>query len=418
MIPERTSLQVCIAVRRFPVLSETYVLDHVSGLIGRGHRIRILRRREGASPSDYADYRREELEPLTKTWIPGGGRTARVLDRLGQWPAIPLGILIKLLRDPMSADLVPLAAHLGRLHPRPEIVHAHFASTGELLSILRARRACRIPLVVSVHGHDVNRALSGTTAGFPNLFRQADRIVVTSKFMQHQTERLGCPAERIARIPIGIDTGRFSFSPRQWRRSETLRLLSVARLVEQKGISRGIIAAAALARDGVKLRYTIVGDGPLRGPLEQLSRECGISDSVIFTGAQSRESVIRHYADNHVFMFPCTRVTAGDEEGQGIVLQEAQASGLPVLSTFHGGIPESIDVGRSGLLVEDDQAALNAGLNKLVTAAPEWPEYGAAGRQFVEQHFTQKLHLDRLESLYRDVLDRHTEQYHPDREHV
>ncbi|MDP9141035.1 MAG: glycosyltransferase, partial [Pseudomonadota bacterium] len=281
----RRPLTIAVVARQFPVVSETFVLDHINGLLDCGHNVQVLRREIGNLGITHGDYDPARLGSRITTWIPARNRSARAINKLKLLPRMPLRAVPHLITGPMRADLVPLAAKILRLSPQPDLLHAHFGHIGEMLAVLRHHNVTQIPLVVSVHGFDVNRALAGSTAGFPHLFLQAACVIVTSAFMQRQTERLGCAPERIVRIPIGIDVSRFSFAPRQWRAPATLRLLTVARLVEQKGIARGILATAALIREGIAAHYTIVGDGPLRADLEQLARDCGIADFVDFCGA-------------------------------------------------------------------------------------------------------------------------------------
>lgn len=388
-------------MREFPVVSQSFVLDHVHGLLAKGHDVRVLRRKAGmqdpqASPSPVE----------AATWLPSGGRSRRALNKLRLLTRVPPATLPRLLRGAQSADLLPLAALLRGLDPQPELLHAHFGQSGELLAQLRRLGLIRQPLLVSVHGFDINRPLAGHAPGYEALFDQADRIIVASEFMRRQTERLGCPPDRIRCIPFGLDADRFAFAPRSWRPGQTLRVLSVARLVEQKGLARGILAVAALRQSGIDVQYSIVGDGPLRAELERTAATCGVADVVQFAGAQTRDQVIEHFARHHLFLFPCTRVAAGDEEGQGIVLLEAQACGLPILATRHGGIPENVDEGRSALIVDDDDEAFRAGLQHLVGDAGRWPEMGQAGRLHVQQHFRYDTFLAKIEAEYREVLSR------------
>lgn len=397
---------VAVVAGTFPAISETFVIDHINGLLDRGYGVSILRREAGTQRAMHADYVVERHEPLTSTWIPSGGRWVRALNKLRCLASVPPHRAAPLLSGPQRADLLPLAAVLRRMSRRPELLHAHFGAQGEYLSTLRHHGLIDQPLIVSLHGFDVTRPAAGSAPGYTHLFKQASRIVVTSRFVSGLVERLGCPPEKIARIPIGINVERFEWRARQWRPEEELKLLSVARLVPQKGIDRGIRAVAALAATGVQVRYSIVGDGPERQELAAVAQACGIAERVHFLGALPRHEVLAHLKQHDVFLFPCTKVAAGDEEGQGIVLQEAQACGLPIVTTRHGGIPESVDEGRSALVVADDPQAVSEGLRALLADAARWPEMSAAGRSYVERHFRHGLHMSRLESLYAEVLGR------------
>jgi colanic acid/amylovoran biosynthesis glycosyltransferase len=401
---DRERFRVTILARTFPTVSETFVLDHVLGLLENGHDVRVVCRHAGDTEARHAEFDAHALASLTSVWMPEGGRASRWLRTLTAAMQLPAAAVPRVLRSARTVDLATLAARLRARQPKPQLLHAHFGPQGEFAAELRNAGAIHEPLIVSVHGYDVTRVAAGNKRQYRHLFEQSRRIVVTSRFMQGVVQNLGCPENRIARIPAGIRMERFAWAPRQWDRRRVLRLLSVARLVEQKGLERGIRAVAALARSGVALRYTLVGDGPLRQRLKSLAAECGIADRVDFRGALPREEVQRCYADCDLFLFPCTKVLAGDEEGQGIVLQEAQASGLPVLATRHGGVPEGVVDGASAMIVDDDDDAFTDGLRRLVAQAARWPDMGAVGRRHVEAHFQLAQHIAATEALYAEVL--------------
>lgn len=289
--------------------------------------------------------------------------------------------------------------------PHAHIIHAHFGDEGEKLAWAKACGAIKTPLVVSLHGFDVNQLLARGGSHYRTLFRHASRIIATTRFMAGQVMALGCPAEKLVRIPIGIRTATFPFAARHWNRPEPLRLLTVARLVEFKGVDVALRAVARVVATGAPIHYTVVGAGPLSESLKRLASTLGIAGNVTFLGALGREDVVRQYQSAHLFVFPSRTAQDGAQEGQGIVLQEAQACGLPVVATRHGGIPEGCQEGVSAVLVpENDDAALAAGLLQMIERRSTWGEMGQAGRTLVQNRFDLSGHLDRVEQVYRELL--------------
>src|SRR5437868_13294812 len=140
--------------------------------------------------------------------------------------------------------------------------------------------------------------------------------------------------------------------------SDAPRLLTVARLVEKKGVDDALRAVAAVRFRHPGLRYDVVGDGPLRGGLEALAGELGLGDAVIFHGARYADAVREMMDAANVFVLASRTAGDGDEEGTPNVLLEAQACGLPILSTTHSGIPEVVDPQAGVLVAEGDPAAL------------------------------------------------------------
>ena len=205
-----------------------------------------------------------------------------------------------------------------------------------------------------------------------------------------------------------LDVEALPFRERRIAPGEPVRILTVGRLVEKKGIDLGLQAVAALRSRGVELCYDVVGDGPLREPLEEVIRKLRLSDVVRLHGAREGSYVRERLAEAHLFLLPSVTAADGDQEGTPVSLMEGQACGLPVLSTLHSGIPEVVADGQSGLLVpEGDSEALADGLSTLVARADDWPEMGRRGREHVAHEYDLDDWTDRLLTLYDTVIGGH-----------
>lgn len=389
-------------VNQFPELSETFVADQVRGLRERGYTVTILRRRPGPEVRKLQALE-DEFRPIS--WQPVQARWRRWLRNGKVLIGMPPLQARTMLADDLRGDLVPLAAALRRGEVDCDLYHAHFGPQGELLARLRLLGILRKPLVVSFHGYDLTRVAAGSMPNYRYLEYGADRVVVTTRFMQRKAESLGYRRSQIRRVPVGVAVEDFAFRPRSWSLGQTLNVLTVARLVPQKALDRAIIAVASMVDKGVQVRYRIIGDGPCRQDLLSLSRKLGVEHCIEFLGGVPREVVKQALASSDLFLFPCTVSNLGDEEGQGIVLLEAQACGLPILTTRHGGIPETVADGLSARVVCDDQQAINQGLAALLEDGAKWPEMGAYGRAHVARHFSVTLHLDGLQSIYTELLN-------------
>ena len=203
---------------------------------------------------------------------------------------------------------------------------------------------------------------------------------------------------------MGVDLSRFRFSERIRNHAGELRLLTVARLQEVKGVEYALRAVASLKDKYPNFHYQIVGDGPLRADLEELTGRLGLASKVEFLGALSQEKVIELYYHAQIFLLPSIVAKSGDEEGQSVALVEAQASGLPVIATRTGGIPETIRENESGLLVPPrDHIALARAVEQLGEHPQAWAQMGRAGRTHVKRYFDLEQLNDRLLDLYRTV---------------
>jgi colanic acid/amylovoran biosynthesis glycosyltransferase len=149
----------------------------------------------------------------------------------------------------------------------------------------------------------------------------------------------------------------------------------------------------------------IIGEGPLRDRIAQEIAARGLSDSALLLGPRAHEEVAAEMAAAHLFILPSRTAPDGDKEGIPNALMEAMASGLPVLSTRHAGIPECVEDGVSGLLVpEGNPAALAEGLCRLIETPASWPALARAGRARIETEFNRETQARRLVSLYEEVL--------------
>ncbi|GAG59657.1 unnamed protein product, partial [marine sediment metagenome] len=212
----------------------------------------------------------------------------------------------------------------------------------------------------------------------------------------------GCNKERIILHRMGINLGIFKFSERRIQSNESIKILTVGRLVEKKGHKYAIKAIAKIVKRYKNIEYIIAGDGSLRKELENLVSELEIKNYVEFLGVVEQNEVLKLYRQAHIFVLPSITASNGDQEGIPIVLMEAQATGLPVISTYHSGIPEVIVDGESGFLVpEKDIDALTQKIEYLIEHSEIWPEMGRAGRKFIEERYDINKLNKRLVEIYR-----------------
>jgi colanic acid/amylovoran biosynthesis glycosyltransferase len=280
---------------------------------------------------------------------------------------------------------------------RPRLIHAHFASGGR--SALPLARALGVPLVVTLHGSDVTVHGSQREL-YRHLGTYASKFVCVSKFIRERAMEAGFPEERLCVHHIGID--RRLFSPSE-RAGLSHSVLFVGRLVEKKGCEYLLRAMQGVQREQPECELTIIGDGPLRSSLEGLAQELGVRCN--FRGTQPTEVVREALSSAKVFCVPSVTAANGDSEGLPTVLAEAQAMGIPVVSTTHGGIPEIIINGVNGLLVpERDTGSLAAALGLLLADEQRWRQFHYAALRIVEEHFDLQDQTAQLESMYSEMI--------------
>ncbi|SMF58948.1 colanic acid/amylovoran biosynthesis glycosyltransferase [Tistlia consotensis] len=401
-------LRIAVFVSEFPALSETFVLRQVVGLRARGHEVTVFADQPRAEPLTHPDFLAHGLAERTRYLGMPASRPRRAATAAGALLRHGLSRPTVLPRtlDPLrfGRDAINLRmlfwAHRLIAEPPFDVLHCHFGPVGAMVEQLRAIGAVQGRLVTTFHGADLTVCLRRQPDAYRRLLRRGDLFLPISDYLAGRLARLGCPAERIGVLRMGVDLQRFAVRPRRRAPGEPLRVVTVGRLVDKKGVADGLAAVAEAARRGIDLAYTIIGDGPLRGSLEAQARALGIERLVGFRGWQVQEEILAALYRHDVLLAPSVTAPDGDQEGIPVTLMEAMATGMPVVSTRHSGIPELVENGVSGLLADEhDAGALANALTCLATAPHLAETMGVAARARVAA-----LHdADRLD----DQLDRH-----------
>ncbi|MEW9669813.1 glycosyltransferase [Ammoniphilus sp. 3BR4] len=286
------------------------------------------------------------------------------------------------------------------------LVHARFGTLG--VDLLGMKERLKIPLLTSFHGSDLptnrNRKASYRKK-LKSLFKKGDAFTVPSYDMKKILVRHGCPKKKIHIQYSGINVGEFTFSRRTLFRGERIIILSVGRLVEKKGMKYLLDAFSEVQRHLPNSELRIIGDGPLRIKLKKQAMKKGIENKVKFLGKLSHDEVRREMRRAHIFVLASITAKEGNQEGIPNVLKEAQASGLPVVSTWHGGIPELVEHKRTGYLVpERSKKALARAMIRLLKSPEQWGSMGRRGREKVLESFNANKQIRKLEKLYRKLI--------------
>ena len=287
----------------------------------------------------------------------------------------------------------------------PDVVHVHWWVPGGF-AVWPGNPAGR-PMVLTSHGTDLfllDRFPAARRIAGP-IFRAAGQVTVISSPLVERVERLGVPAERITVLPMPLTADRFSHGPPQER--DQGRMLFVGRLIERKGAEFAIRAVAELRRQGRAARLTVVGDGAERPRLEALVKELGLGDAVELAGALSHDAVAGHYRSAGVLLMPAVTDWKGEQEGFGMVLVEAMASGLPIVATRSGGIADVVTDGATGLLVaERDPVGLAAAAARLLDDPALAGRLADAARAELDARFSPEAIARGFEAVYRRAAGR------------
>lgn len=376
---------------------------------------------------------REALLPLSETfirlqvqcmsrWRPvlfGGSRVAGGLGLEG----VTSEAVSEQRPSPLFKAKRQFFRHLGMADPgylrrarrhAPDVIHVHFGTDALFAAPLAERMG--VPLVVTLHGYDANVYPACYEAGelghffkrYPREIRKLAEhdhvhfVAVAGAVRETAVSQLKLPADKIHVIHLGVDVDTFAPGPVPVTERDP-HVLFVGRMIEKKA-PEVLVRAVAAARNRVPgLRATLIGDGPLLQPMKTLAGALGAP--VHFMGAQPPEVVRQMMHESRLFCLPSITAGNGDAEGLPIVVLEAQACGVPVLTSARGGRDEGIWPGVTGFAFEEGQVGQLTDL--LVNHLPDrerLAEMSRAAPLFIREHHNARLCTSQLEDLYDKVV--------------
>ena len=397
--------KVGYVVSAWPRLSETFILNEVVSVERLGVRLQIFAVKEADHKSAHPKVA-EVRAPVTCLSMKRN-RKAIGLASLRFFLGQPVRFWQTGLRALRYRRLRVLrcffqATYLAEILFRESLthLHAHFAHDPTLVTMF-VHYLTGVPYSFTAHAKDI---YVKTT---PELLRDeaqtAQAVVTCTEYnRRYMSAQIGADGtKKLHCIYHGLDLSQFKFCCPRALDKEPRVILSVARLVEKKGLSDLILAAHILRQRDRSFQVEIVGDGPLRKGLEAQVRRLGLDDRVKFAGPLPHDELCRVYQRASLFTLPCVVAADGDRDGIPNVLLEAMASGVPVVSTPVSGIPEVIDSEREGLLVPpNNPTRLADALDRLLHSAELRERLALAARAKIEACFSVEKNSAQLVSLF------------------
>lgn len=362
-----STMTIIFILSNFPELSETFVLNQMTGLIDRGHNVYICATQWGNLSNVHPDVYKYNL--LDKTYV-DYEKKRRLFTR------------------------VPY-----------DIIYCHFGHNGlkgiRWIDKLNSKKK----LVTVFHGFDISKLLNSDPDLYKDLFKRMDLALPISTHWEKKIIEMGLEAQKTIVHHMGVDCNTLDFAADRSFRNPTIRILSVARLTEKKGIKYGIRAIADILKHRNNIQYTIIGDGPLRQRLKKIIKRLGLENHIHLLGPMQHDKVIEYMEHSHILLAPSVTGIDGNQEGIPVVIMEAMSLGLPIVSTVHSGIPELVIDGRSGFLVpERDIDSLADKLLYLIEHPDLCQHMGQAGRDYVKHYFNIDRLNDTLVNIFTDLL--------------
>ena len=287
---------------------------------------------------------------------------------------------------------------------RPDVIQAHFGLQGWLIASVALR--LNIPFIVSFHGYDAFRLPESAIwhSRYQEVFAAASAITVVSKYMLEHMKTLGCPASKLHLIHVGKNMNDYQF--RKVIKAPIRNFISVGRLNEKKGFLDCVAAFKLLINRYPDLTLKIVGTGELEPEIRKMLNDEGLANNITLLGALQHHKVKEALQQADAFILGSKTGETGDKEGIPTVLMEAQAMGLPCISTLHSGIPEVFpEVSKHLLAIEGDPSNIAEKIEILLNMpATTLEEIRIKGRELVENEFNLEKETQKLIRLMQTLI--------------
>lgn len=288
-----------------------------------------------------------------------------------------------------------------------DLMHVYFGHTG--VHLLPFIQRWPKPVVVSFHGMDVQTREHDPSyeVKLRELLQSATLVLARSQSLLDRLHELGCPESKVRMNRTGIPLDLYPEVTRAFPQDGAWHLVQACRLIEKKGLDDALHAFAQFSARHPKARFTIAGEGPMREETAALAARLGVGEKVRLAGFLKGAELSALYHEAHAFIHPSRMTADQNQEGVPNSMLEAMATGLPVVSTRHGGIPEAVRDGVTGLLVpERDREGLHRSLLDLTSSEDRWRTMGAAAAADVRRNFESAQQIANLEAAYDEARER------------
>ncbi len=404
-------MKIAFIVDAFPSISETFILNQMTGMIDLGHEVEIL---AGAHSDEAEEHEAIKKYNLMRRTHFHNDQFQNKFSRVAMFFVLLLRYgyknpkaffnsinIFKYGKEALSLTLfykVFLMTLLGRF----DVILCHFGPNGNLAAILKE---LGVPgkVVTMFHGYDIRRGIQEGGQIYKKLFENGDLILSISEYNSKHLLAFGANPQKMIHHPVGIELKKYTLRHPSASHSANakIKIVTVSRLVKEKGLFVGLEAVAKLINDHriTNVEYQIAGDGPLREELDQFAERLGIRAYVRFLGIQSQGSIINLLSHSDIFFLPSLA------EALPVVLMEAQAAGLPVVATAVGSVDQVMIDGETGFMVPSQNAqAMAEKLAYLIEHPDHWPKMGARGRQFIQETYDIEVLNKKLEMQLKQLI--------------
>ena len=290
---------------------------------------------------------------------------------------------------------------------KPLLFHAHIGDEG--WRWLRFSERCGIPLITSFYGMDVSKTskIPEWRKRYHELFRKGRLFLVEGSFLKKQLIDIGCPPEKIIVQHLGVEIEKYQ--ERKKDEKKKIRIIQCSSFREKKGLKYTIQAIAKLKESNTDFDFVLVGGGdkPQEQGIVELLKEYELTNKTIIKGKLSYNEMLDEMSNSDIFIHPSITGKDGDNEGGApVVISDASALGLPVVSSFHADIPEVVIHNKTGILCEEKNVEqLTEALKVLINNSELRFKMGYEAKEHIRKEYNLKTQIRKLEKIYDSVIE-------------
>lgn len=408
-----------MVVDEFPSISTPFILNQIVGILNDGHDVHILSRIKGASEKIHSDI--QDYDLLSKTTFFDVFETKRFSSRIkffiknisslfkreGKYLWRSLNFL-KYGKRAFALYLFYETKSVLKLQERKyDLIHCQFGPLGNLIMYQKKVQLLKGKLITNFRGYDITKNIFYEGPNYyDQLFEFGDWFITNCKFFEKTIIELGAPEKKTSVIYSGVQLEKFICTKENHKINDPLKLVTVARLSGKKGIKFILNALKMLNQQGIRFQYTIIGDGELKDDLIKQTQDLGLSKVVKFMGKQNHSFIIDELPKNDIFITHNITSDEGDQDAPVNTIKEAMLLNLPVIATFHGGIPELVKHLENGYLVhERNEKEILDAIIYLIQHQDQLDSWTKKANELVKAEFNWINLNDKLIHTYYKVLN-------------
>jgi colanic acid/amylovoran biosynthesis glycosyltransferase len=406
-------LKIAVIVKSFPALTETFILNRITGLIKRGHVVDIYAKKKRDSDKD-THQAIKDYNILERTHYEVNFSKSRSNERY-----LKLKVLLSMLKKSKGLRGAKywtdkkFIVQQSRFKRRKEydLIHAFYGINGLMAMHARTVGILEGPISVSFHGFDLSRVVKKNPIAYNQLFQKGDLFLPVCNYYKDKLIKLGCPIEKIKVHPSSIDINKFLPDPSK-RSSKKVKILSIGRLIELKGFRYSIQAVGEFIQENptIEITYRIIGSGLLKDDLLEEIDSLQLSDKIDIREAVNHKKLVAEIQSSDILI--CPSIVADDGIGDTLpnVLKEAMACELAVIASDHAGIPELVKHRENGFLVpEKDINQIKKAIEVLVNSPELREELGKQGRRYVQKYYEIESKNDIISDIYKELANSYSQ---------